>query len=57
LTLAPFDRMLIDVSLLTRDELKWLNAYHARVFKELGHELKGKDKAWLKAATEPLGAA
>ena len=57
LTLAPFDRRLIDVSLLTRDELKWLNAYHARVFKELGHELKGKDKAWLKAATEPLGAA
>ena len=56
LTLAPFDRRLIDVSLLTRDELKWLNAYHARVFKELGHELKGKDKAWLKAATEPLVA-
>jgi len=57
LTLAPFDRRLIDVSLLTRDELKWLNAYHARVFKELGHELKGKNKAWLKAATEPLVAA
>jgi Xaa-Pro aminopeptidase len=47
---------LIDASLLTRDELKWLNAYHARVLKEIGPELKGKDKAWLEQATAPLEA-
>ncbi len=57
LTLAPIDRRLIDVSLLNRDELKWLNAYHARVFREIGPELKGKDRAWLKAATEPMETA
>jgi len=56
LTLAPIDRRLIDALLLTSDELNWLNAYHARVLKEIGPELKGKDKAWLKAATEPLEA-
>ncbi len=56
LTLAPIDRRLIDASLLTRNELKWLNAYHARVLKEIGPELKGKDKAWLEQATEPLEA-
>ncbi len=31
LTLVPFDRRLIDPSLLDRDELAWLNAYHAQV--------------------------
>ena len=56
LTLAPIDHRLIDVSLLTRDELKWLNAYHARVLKVIGSELKTKDKAWLEQATRPLEA-
>ncbi|GBE42098.1 xaa-Pro dipeptidase [bacterium BMS3Bbin10] len=54
LTLAPIDRRLIDVSMLTARELKWLNAYHARVLREIGPELKGKDKAWLGAACAPL---
>ena len=31
LTLAPFDRTLIDVPLLTPDEIAWIDAYHARV--------------------------
>ena len=56
LTLAPIDRRLIDCALLTRDERNWLNTYHARVFREIGPELKGKDKAWLEQATEPLNA-
>ncbi len=54
LTLAPIDRRLIDASLLTARELKWLNAYHARVLKKIGPELKGKDKAWLETATAPI---
>jgi Xaa-Pro aminopeptidase len=56
LTLAPIDRRLIDCSLLTRDELNWLNTYHARVRKEIGPELKSKDKAWLEQATETMEA-
>ena len=35
LTLAPFDRRLIDPALLTGAELDWLNAYHARVAAEV----------------------
>ena len=31
LTLAPFDKRLLEPSLLTRDELHWLDEYHARV--------------------------
>ena len=57
LTLAPIDRRLVDPSLLTRDELKWLNAYHARVLKEIGPELGARDRKWLDQATAPLEAA
>ena len=55
LTFAPIDRTLIDSALLTRDELKWLDAYHARVEKELSPRLSGSALAWLEAACAPLG--
>jgi len=55
LTLVPFDRRLIDPSLLTRDELAWLNAYHTEVRRKIGPLLKGRDKAWLRQATAPIG--
>ncbi|GLQ53467.1 aminopeptidase P family protein [Devosia nitrariae] len=51
LTLTPIDTRLIDVSLLTPIERDWLNAYHARVWKEIGTLVRGKVKEWLKAAT------
>jgi Xaa-Pro aminopeptidase len=54
LTLAPFDRALIVAALLSDQELAWLNAYHARVLKEIGPELGSTDRAWLAAATAPL---
>jgi Xaa-Pro aminopeptidase len=53
LTLAPIDRRLIDVSLLSDAEIAWLNAYHARVL--AAHDgLDGDDAAWLRAACAPL---
>jgi Xaa-Pro aminopeptidase len=54
LTLAPIDRRLVDPSLLTKDELKWFNAYHAKVQKMLSPELGPRDKTWLERATAPL---
>ena len=42
LTLVPFDRRLVDPGLLTRDELAWLNAYHAEVRRKIGPLLKGR---------------
>ncbi len=56
LTLAPIDRALIDLSLMTRDERDWLNAYHARVHSELGPQLDADARAWLALACEPLNA-
>ncbi|NJM29275.1 MAG: aminopeptidase P family protein [Rhizobiales bacterium] len=50
LTLCPIDRRLIDTRLLTREELHWLDAYHARVLDEIGLLLSGQDLEWLKRA-------
>lgn len=55
LTLAPIDLALVDATLLTRDELRWLDAYHARVRKELSPLLDAKTRGWLRKATRGLG--
>jgi Xaa-Pro aminopeptidase len=54
LTLCPIDRRLIEPRLLTKDELAWLDAYHARVLKEVGAHLDGAELDWLKRACAPL---
>lgn len=54
LTLAPIDRSLIDTSMMTRDELRWLDAYHARVREIIGPQLGDAERAWLEAACAPL---
>ncbi|MBK8198301.1 MAG: aminopeptidase P family protein [Acidobacteria bacterium] len=51
LTFAPLARRLIDVKLLTKDERKYVNDYHKRVWKLLNRKLDGEVKDWLKAAT------
>ena len=50
LTLAPIDRALIETSLLTRDELRWLDAYHAAVLAEIGPLVAADTLVWLQAA-------
>jgi Xaa-Pro aminopeptidase len=50
LTLCPIERRLIDTKLLTRDELHWLDAYHARVLEEIGPFLEGAELHWLRTA-------
>ena len=55
LTLAPYEREAIDVSLLNEEELDVLNAYHAKVYAEIAPLVKGKVKSWLKGATAKIG--
>ena len=54
LTLAPFDRRLIEPAMLTREERGWLDAYHARVLREVGPALEDPARDWLAAACAPL---
>jgi Xaa-Pro aminopeptidase len=54
LTLAPIDTRPIEISLLSAEERDWLNAYHARVLKEIGPLVKGGVLSWLRQATRPI---
>ena len=54
LTLAPIDRQLIETSLLSKNEIKWLNTYHENVYIKLGKYLDPKEKIWLKAECSNL---
>ncbi|MCB1507975.1 MAG: aminopeptidase P family protein [Hyphomicrobiaceae bacterium] len=54
ITLAPIDQRLIDPALLTKEEIAWLDAYHARVAEEIGPLVDGEDRDWLGQATRPL---
>ncbi|MGH7006670.1 MAG: M24 family metallopeptidase, partial [Alphaproteobacteria bacterium] len=54
ITLCPIDKRLIDTTLMTRDELVWLDAYHGRVRDALLPHASGETRQWLVDATEPL---
>jgi Xaa-Pro aminopeptidase len=56
LTLAPFDRALIDADLLDEKEVAWVDAYHARVRETLGPLVDPETRTWLAEATRPLNA-
>ena len=54
LTFAPIDRNLIDTKLLTREELQWLDAYHAKVLRDVGNQMDGAAAEWMKSACAAL---
>ena len=53
-TLFPFDLKLFDLSIMTDEEVLWLNAYHKRVYDTLSPELDEHERAWLERKTIPL---
>ena len=57
LTLAPFDRRLIETAQLSRLEREWIDAYHARVLAEIAPQLEPEPAHWLAEACAPLGGA
>lgn len=54
LTFAPIDRNLVEVSLLSAEEIAWWNTYHAKVEALLAPQLQGDVLAWLKTACAPF---
>ena len=56
LTYCPIDRRLVVVDLLTDEELRWLNDYHAETREKLLPLIDDAEvRTWLKRATAPLG--
>ena len=54
LTLCPIDMTPVDRSLLTTEEVQWLNSYHQMVYDRLAPHLEEADRQWLREATGAL---
>jgi Xaa-Pro aminopeptidase len=54
LTMAPIDRRLIVTGMLTAEERRQMDAYHARVLKVVGPQVPEDVMAWLAEACAPL---
>lgn len=54
LTLAPIDLDVVDRSLLTTEEVAWLNAYHKRVRESLTPLVDAETARWLEHATRQI---
>jgi len=54
LTLCPIDTRCIERSMLGADEIGWLDAYHAEVYRRVSPLVEGDALAWLQWRTQPL---
>lgn len=45
-TMVPMCKKLINVNLLNKDEVKWLNSYHKEVWEKTSPFLERNSKAW-----------
>ncbi len=55
ITLAPIDRRLINVSLMTAGEIAWLDGYHARVAETIAPLVDKDTQAWLRGSDPAAG--
>lgn len=56
LSLVPYEKRLIDISMLTAEEVGQIDAYHKRVYEELVDKVEPSAVDWLREATRPLAA-
>ena len=55
ISLAPIDLRLIEPKLMDREEIDWLDAYHARVRETVSPLVDRETRAWLRQATRRIG--
>ena len=54
LTLCPIDTAPIDTSMLSEEEVEWLNSYHRRVYDAIAPHVDADEREWLKNATREI---
>lgn len=54
ISFCPIDLKFVEKSLLSREEINWLNDYHKKVFETLSPLLKADERDWLKKATQEI---
>ncbi len=54
LTLCPYEKKLINVSMLSEKEINYINSYHKWVYEELKDLVEKESLAYLEEATSPL---
>ena len=53
-SLCYIDKSLIDISLLDKKEIEWLNSYHSEVYEKLSPHLSQVEKKWLSEKTSHI---
>ncbi|EKD92025.1 MAG: hypothetical protein ACD_29C00245G0004, partial [uncultured bacterium] len=54
LTVVPYAKNLIEPTLLTVDEIRYINEYHAYIYNLLKNDLTSDAREWLKKATDAI---
>lgn len=54
MTLFPFDLRLMDTTIMTDEEIDWINNYHEKVYTRLYPLLTQAEQRWLRTRTLPL---
>lgn len=56
LTLVPISTKMMDVELMTPQDVAWVDAYHAEVWEKVSPRLEGQKDvlAWLQTHTQPM---
>ena len=54
LTLCPIDTRAVDSSIMTNEEIEWLNKYHNNVYSTLSPMLDTPQSEWLKERCSPI---
>lgn len=54
LTLCPIDTTPIDFSMMTAEEINWLNQYHKTVYEKLSPMLDDEEREWLNTACKAV---
>ena len=54
LSLCPYETRLIDKNLLEKNQIRWINNYHCKLYKKISPYLSNEEKSWLKLKTIPI---